>query len=411
MWGVILLVLVVGVCSHQEANFGFTLIESIPVGLVIEPVVDTTYQVWLPIMSNATKTLRIAGMYSTLTQGTSFPPEAEGYMGQEIFNAIINAHKRGVQVQIVLAPASGDPEWSEDVIKYFAAGIDVRFINWEAVTNSSAGILHTKLMVIDSNYAYVGSANWDWRSIAHTKELGVVTSIPSLVQDIEKIFDIYWLTANQTEMPHIPSGWDTNYNLTNPDNINVNGETSFAYIASSPPLFNTPSRTGDIDALIHAIDSAEQFVYGSVMDYSPITLYFPKGQGFYWGVLDDAWRRAAYRGIEVHLLFSIWEYTDTKLLQYLRSLDCIDNITVNVMIIPAWPGGPIPYSRVNHSKYVVTDKLAYITTSNWTPDYFLQTGGVSISFALLLERQQVVEVFQRDWNSPYTTPIKYLPFF
>jgi len=278
------------------------------------------------------------------------------------------------------------------------------FINWTQITNSSSGILHTKLMVIDSTFAYMGSANWDWRSITQVKELGFITTISVLVQDLEKIFDIYWLTANQTRMPNI-TGLDTNYNLTHPFTIDQDGEQSFIFIASSPPLFNTPRRTNDIDALINAIDSAEEFVYGSVMDYSPGSLYYPNGQQIYWGVLDDAWRRASFRGVQVRLIFSVWPYTNTALFQYMRSLDCLDNIVVSVMIIPPWSGGNIPYSRVNHSKYLVTDKVAYIGTSNCTPDYFLQTAGVSMTFNTEPQRNQVLQVFLRDWLSNYTHPV------
>jgi len=260
-------------------------------------------------------------------------------------------------------------------------------------------------MVIDSTFAYVGSANWDWRSITQVKELGFVTTISSLVQDIEKIFNIYWLTANQTRMPNIPSGLDTKFNLAHPFTIDQNGQQSFAFIASSPPLFNTPNRTNDIDAIINAIDSAEIYVYGSVMDYSPISLYYPNGQQFYWGLLDDAWRRAAFRGVQVSLLFSVWPYTKTSLFQYMRSLDCLDNIVVSVMTIPPWSGGNIPFSRVNHSKYLVTDKVAYIGTSNWTPDYFIQTAGVSMTFNSQPQRDQVLQIFLRDWVSTYTSPV------
>jgi len=89
----------------------------------------------------------------------------------------------------------------------------------------------------------------------------------------------------------------------------------------------------------------------------------------------------------------------------MRSLDSLDNITVGVISLPPWSGGNIPYARVAHSKYLITDKVAYIGTSNWTPDYFLQTGGVSITFALGKERNQVLQVFYRDWTSNYTSPL------
>ena len=41
----------------------------------------------------------------------------------------------------------------------------------------------------------------------------------------------------------------------------------------------------------------------------------------------------------------------------------------------------IPFARVNHNKYIVTDKEAMIGTSNWTPDYFLKTGGIGFVFS------------------------------
>ncbi len=40
----------------------------------------------------------------------------------------------------------------------------------------------------------------------------------------------------------------------------------------------------------------------------------------------------------------------------------------------------IPFARVNHNKYLVTDKTAYIGTSNWSADYFLFTAGIGTVF-------------------------------
>lgn len=47
----------------------------------------------------------------------------------------------------------------------------------------------------------------------------------------------------------------------------------------------------------------------------------------------------------------------------------------------------IPFSRVNHNKYMVTDATAYIGTSNWSGDYFINTAGnyfFSFFFSLIL---------------------------
>ena len=102
----------------------------------------------------------------------------------------------------------------------------------------------------------------------------------------------------------------------------------------------------------------------------------------------------------------------------------------------------IPFSRVNHNKYIVTDESALIGTSNWTPDYFLKTGGIGFIFSSKMKSNlngwspeveskiegsketqptkeadreekkeaaisnmhtQLSGVFLRDWNSPYAS--------
>lgn len=87
-------------------------------------------------------------------------------------------------------------------------------------------------------------------------------------------------------------------------------------------------------------------------------------------------------------------------------------------IVPSTPDqAKIPYGRVNHNKYMVTDRTAYIGTSNWSADYFTDTGGVAFVFeddgALSGNvtrdiRKDLQEVFLRDWNSPYAVPLRTL---
>lgn len=69
----------------------------------------------------------------------------------------------------------------------------------------------------------------------------------------------------------------------------------------------------------------------------------------------------------------------------------------------------IPYSRVNHNKFMVTESVAYIGTSNWSADYFLYTGGISYVINETetgsTVRAQLEEVFNRNWNSNFTLPV------
>ncbi|KAI1898985.1 hypothetical protein AGOR_G00078020 [Albula goreensis] len=70
----------------------------------------------------------------------------------------------------------------------------------------------------------------------------------------------------------------------------------------------------------------------------------------------------------------------------------------------------IPYARVNHAKYMVTDRVAYIGTSNWSENYFTQTAGVGLvvnqTGVELGKGQKTVqshlqEIFLRDWRSQH----------
>lgn len=70
----------------------------------------------------------------------------------------------------------------------------------------------------------------------------------------------------------------------------------------------------------------------------------------------------------------------------------------------------IPFGRVNHNKYMVTDNIAYIGTSNWSGDYFIDTAGIGFvsqdtvhhrNESDITLRTQLASIFERDWNSQY----------
>lgn len=71
---------------------------------------------------------------------------------------------------------------------------------------------------------------------------------------------------------------------------------------------------------------------------------------------------------------------------------------------------------------MVTDKTAYIGTSNWSADYFTDTAGIGMIFEDVCDhhdedcqakdkngttiRAQLESIFLRDWNSAYAVPLK-----
>lgn len=59
---------------------------------------------------------------------------------------------------------------------------------------------------------------------------------------------------------------------------------------------------------------------------------------------------------------------------------------------------------------MVTDQIAYVGTSNWSGDYFIDTAGIGFvsqdtvhdrNDNVTTLRSQLASVFERDWNSKY----------
>jgi len=262
----------------------------------------------------------------------------------------------------------------------------------------------------------------DWRSLTQVKELGAtVFDCPQLAADMYKIFKVYWLLGEKNAV--IPSEWPKEYATTfgykNPMEVNFNGNPSETYIASSPPQFCPSGRTTDLESVLSVMDQSRQYINIAVMDYIPAIIY--TSQPLFWPDIDNQIRRVAIdRRITVKLLISHWIHTKKAMQPFLKSLADISNvyphvdIQVKIFIVPVVTPDQedIPFSRVNHNKYMVTDNAAYVGTSNWSGDYFVNTGGVGfvINDTATEEggetfRSQLKKVFDRDWNSEYATPL------
>ena len=139
------------------------------------------------------------------------------------------------------------------------------------------------------------------------------------------------------------------------------------------------------------------------MDYEPLIVFEPTQK--YWPELDDTFREAAVlHNVSIKFLVSKWPHTAPAQRQFLDSLNQIDGIEVRFTFFPQ-ADPVIPFTRVNHAKYLVTDNSSLITTSNWEGDYFTTTMGVTqISNSSFLVSQLQAR-FDRDWNSEYAHPM------
>ncbi|KAH8293152.1 hypothetical protein KR044_007052, partial [Drosophila immigrans] len=413
--------------DNRKYDCNLTLVESIPIGLNFtpgSPQFMSTYDAWHQLLNLSQSTLDIGSYYWTLRGEDTGFNHSTAQPGEDIFNRLLsNGVGDGPKIKIRIAqsePSSVSPDLETQILATYGAA--------EVVTLSfpkylGAGILHTKLWIVDGQHFYLGSANMDWRALTQVKELGVLgRGCPQLTNDLAKIFKAYWYLGSN-ENARIPSSWpyeyNTDYNLQQPMMLNVRKDdtinyTMQAFAASSPPPLSATGRTHDLDAILNTINSALQFVHISVMDYFPLIVFGPKLQ--YWPEIDNALRTAAVeRGVSVKLLISSWKHSDPSMDNYLLSLQDLAmksrhhvDIQIRRFVVPADADQQkIPFGRVNHNKYMVTDRVAYIGTSNWSGDYFTTTAGIGLVLkdtqpsAPQSLRTDLVNIFNRDWNSAF----------
>lgn len=393
------------------------LVESIPEGLEFNSSTShpSIFQAWLNLMDEARSSVDIASFYWTLTNEDTGTSEPTASQGETILKTLAElSGKLSVRIA-VNRPQASQPQGDLRLLN--DSGADIRTVNMRELTS---GVLHTKFWVVDKKHIYIGSANMDWRSLTQVKELGaVIYNCSCLAADLGKIFEAYWfLGASQSIPSPWPISFSTHYNKDTPLQLPLNDTPSNVYLSSSPPSFCAAGRTADLQSILSVMEDAEKFIYIAVMNYLP-TMEFSHPKR-YWADIDTQLRRVAYeKRVKVRLLISCWVSTQPVMFPFLKSLASVHDpkskldIQVRLFVVPASPKQKeIPFARVNHNKYMVTDKIAYIGTSNWSGDYFVSTAGSALVVNQTASQSseptvqsQLKAVFERDWNSDYSTPL------
>jgi cardiolipin synthase A/B len=93
-----------------------------------------------------------------------------------IVNALVAAAVRGVDVEVTMAYSS---RWKDELSQLAGGGVHVR------VYDSQAPLyIHAKVAIADGTTAFVGSQNFSEASLDYNRELGMITSDPSLVDEM-----------------------------------------------------------------------------------------------------------------------------------------------------------------------------------------------------------------------------------
>lgn len=372
-----LLLLLLGVAQARPA---LELVESFPVETDFDQSdLRETQEVWLEL---------IDGAESEILWQTFYVVHEEGRATGPVVEALKKAAARGVNVELLVDPkfVKTYPETLEELHRI--ENIEVRE---SPVGKWLGGVMHAKMILVDGHSGFIGSQNFDWRSLSHIRELGVLFHDPALVSEYRSVFRWEWMHYQDAEIPDkLPEA------LASPHQLD---ETTVVATVS-PNELNSVEELNDEYQILRLITEAEESVDVALLSYSPTT---HNGKEYY-HLIDKALRAAALQGVKLRLLVSHWSESKDEL-QHLLSLDALDNIEVRACRISLADEGEIPFARVHHSKYLVTDdSRAWLGTSNWGHGYFHESRNYGMVFLDGPIPGRLDRLFEFDWQR--STPLR-----
>ena len=366
---------------------GLELAETVPVETSLDdPQIAAAHTVWLALIEGAERRIDLEQFY------VSPRPGGEGRL-QPILAALEAAAARGVPVRL-LADAKFEQTYPDTLAALGAvAGIEVRLIDMKPVRG---GVQHAKFFRVD-DAVWLGSQNFDWRSLEHIHELGVTVREPRAAADLGAVFEQDWAIAGGGAVPEpgAPAADDDG-----PAPTPYRGGTVHIEAVASPADLLPPGVDWDLPHLLRMIEGAQGRVRVQLLSHA-IVGYDKQA----WDTLDAALRDAAARGVAVELMVSDWSKRGHKL-EVAQALARVDGVTVKFVVIPDWSGGFVDFSRTIHSKYMTVDGTqAWLGTSNWSRDYFHSSRNVGVVVEGALFAEDLDRVFQRIWDSEYAETV------
>ena len=118
-----------------------------------------------------------------------------------LLHAVIAAHRRGIEVRVMLNPARRSGETENEASRKMLTEAGVKVID----SNPAFDLTHEKSMVVDDKAAFVMSLNWETKNFTETRDYAVVTEHSHEVCEISEGFDADWnrTTFDPGERSHL----------------------------------------------------------------------------------------------------------------------------------------------------------------------------------------------------------------
>ena len=371
--------------AHADFRIpGFELVQTAPVETTLANAdLRDPVTVWCELFDQARGEIAIGQFYAAGRPGTPF---------EKVIERLEAAGKRGVKIRFLLDQKGVGLSEKATLERLKAIpNLELRILDYNKLTGN--GIIHAKYLVVDRSVAFVGSQNFDWRSFTHIHETGLRVSDAAMVAQVQAIFEQDWqaqgqLAAGQAVAP-LQAKSLAAPSLAQP-----------AMLFASPAAYNPAGVVDSETGLPALLAEAKEEVRIQLLDYAPLS-YGPKGTRPYYGVIDNAVRAAANRGVKIRLLVSNWNLESLPQ-AYLKSLAVLPNVEIRVATLPKASTGFIPYARVIHSKTMTIDgKLAWVGTSNWSGGYFDLSRNLEIVLRNEQMARRIAAVHEQIWTSQY----------
>ncbi|WP_416771914.1 phospholipase D-like domain-containing protein [Pseudomonas sp. RHF3.3-3] len=370
-----------------QADFsipGIELVHTVPLATELaSPDLRQPGPVWIELFDGAKSRIDIGQFYAA---------DHPGSVMDKVIESLEAAGKRGVKIRFLLEEKGlrlSDQATLERLRKI--PHLTFRVLPYAHV---GGGIIHAKYMVVDGRQAFVGSQNFDWRSLEHIHETGLRITDETLVGQVQAIFDQDWnAQAALSEKKPVPL-----------PKAGKEPARSGNYLVASPQRYNPPGVGDSQQELPRLLAEAQHEVRVQLLDYAPLS-YGPDKTRPYYPVIDNALRAAAARGVAIKLMVSDWN-TGAPEVAYLKSLAVLPNVQVKIVTLPQAPQGFIPYARVIHSKTLEIDgQVAWVGTSNWLGGYLDNSRNLEVVMHDKAMAERIGALHEQLWDGPYAWPL------
>ncbi|MBC7467311.1 MAG: hypothetical protein H7256_15080 [Bdellovibrio sp.] len=272
----------------------------------------------------------------------------------DVVEALIQAHKNGVEVKVILDSKSMLlSRFSDPYKKLLKHQVPV------LKSTSKFSITHEKSMTVDHSVALVTAINLT-KNYKTTRDFGIVTKDAAVVSEVESVFQADWQNAIQKK--------GITPNLTNP------------FLIWSP------------------INSREKIV--ALVGYAKKSIDL-EVENFGDADIQDALVLAAKKGIQVRVIVPLCDknFNPFHNVKYIQQMEK-DKVQVRVM--PAPETEKTPYM---HSKMILVDGQAmYIGSVNFSNNSTQKARELGLIFSNDKVAKQISTIYNQDWDAAIPLP-------